>query len=65
MYFENKEDNAVTFSHSAQQKYASLGEIESKSKKLSPKKKVALELLHHSLGRISNISLMDRDTDYV
>ena len=33
-----------------------------KSTKIGPKKKVALELLHHRLGHISTRSLMDGDT---
>ena len=34
----------------------------SKSKKMSPRNKVGLELLHHRLGHISNISLVHGDT---
>ena len=37
----------------------------SKSKKIAPRKKVALELLHHRLGHRSTISLMDGDTENV
>ena len=37
----------------------------SKSKKIAPRKKVALELLYHILGHRSNISLMDLDTENV
>ena len=49
-------ENAVTFPHSAQQKYSFWGEIKkiSKTKKLSPRKKVYLELLHHGLGHRYN-----------
>ena len=44
-----------------------LGKIKqmSKPKKIAPRKKVALELLHHRLVRRSNISLMAGDTDNV
>ena len=64
VYFGNKEKNAVTLPHSAQQKHTSLGGIKqmSKTTKLAPRKKVALELLHHRLGHISTISLMNGDT---
>ena len=37
----------------------------SKSKKLAPRKKVALGLLYHILGHISTRSLMDGDTENV
>ena len=37
----------------------------SKSKKITPGKKVALELLHHILGHRSNESLMAGDTENV
>ena len=40
-----------------------LGGIKSKSEKLAARKKVDLELLHHSLGNISTISLMAGDTE--
>ena len=61
VYFGNKEKNAVTLPHIAQRKHACLGEIKqmSKSKKIAPKKKFALELLHHRLWHRSAISLMD------
>ena len=36
-----------------------------KSKKVSPRKKVALELLHHRLGHRSTILLMDGDIENV
>ena len=67
VYFGNKEKNAVTLPHRAQRKHAFLGEIKqmSKPKKLAPRNKVALELLHHGLGHISTISLMVGDTENV
>ena len=37
----------------------------SKSKNISPRKKVALELLQHRLGHRSTRSLMDGDTENV
>ena len=51
VYFGPKEKNAVTLPHIAQQKHEFLGEIKqtSKSKKIEPRKKFALELLHHIL----------------
>ena len=60
VYFGDKDKNAVTLPHSAQQKHAFLGKIKqmSKSNKIALRKKVALELLHHRLRHISNISLM-------
>ena len=55
VYFGEKEKNAVTLPHSAQRKYAFLGEIKeiSKTKKLPYRKKIALELLHQRLGQNS------------
>ena len=49
--FGNKEKNTVTLTHSVQRKHAFLGEIKQmyKSKIIAPRKKVALELLHHGL----------------
>ena len=60
MYFGDKEKNAVTLLHSAQRKRDFLREIKqiSKSKKISPRKKFALELLHHRLGHRYTRSLM-------
>ena len=60
LYFGDNEENEVTISHSVERKHALLGEIKSKSKKLAPRKKVALELLHHRLCHRSTRSLMDR-----
>ena len=55
VYFGEKEKNAVTLPHSAQRKHAFLGEINemSKTKKLTARKKIALELLHQILGHRS------------
>ena len=36
-----------------------------KSKKIAPRRKVDLGLLHHGLGQKSTISLMDGDTEVV
>ena len=60
VYFGEKETNAVTLPHSAQRKRGFLGEIKeiSKAKKLSARKKIALELLHQILGHRSNRSLL-------
>ena len=60
MSFGDKEKNAVTLPHSAQKKHAFLGEIKkmSKSKKIAPRNKVSLKLLHHRLGHRSTRSLM-------
>ena len=48
-----KEGEMRLLCHSAQRKHAFLGEIKqmSKSKKIAPRKKIALELLHHILGK--------------
>ena len=64
VYFGDQEKNAVTLPHIAQRKHDFLGEIKqiSKSKKIAPRKKVALELLHHELGNGYTISLMSGDT---
>ena len=50
--------------HNAQRKHVFLGKIKqmSKSKKLPPRKKVALKILHQILGQISTISFMSGDT---
>ena len=63
MHSCDKEKNAVTLSHSTQRKQAFWGEIKqiSKSKKISPRKKVALKLLHYRLGYKYTISLMAGD----
>ena len=60
-YFGDKEKNAVTLTQSAQRKHAFLGVIKKiyKSNKIAPRKKTALELLHHILEHISTRSLMD------
>ena len=66
VYFGNKEKNVVTLSHSAERKHAFWEEINqmSKSKKIAPRKKVALELLHYILGHISPRSLLAGATDF-
>ena len=63
LYFSDKEKYSVTLPHSAHQKHVFLGEIiqMSKSKKIAPRKKVDLELLHHILGHISTRLLMSED----
>ena len=64
MYFKAKEKNEVTLPHSAQRKHEFLGEIKkiSKTKKLSARKKIDLELLHQKLGHRSTRSLLAGDT---
>ena len=64
MYFVDIEKNAVTLPHSAQSKHAFLGKMKqmSKSMKIAPRKKFALELLQHRLLHRSTRSLMDGDT---
>ena len=67
VYFKAKEKNAVTLPHSAQRKHAFWEEIKeiTKTKKLSSRREIALELLHHRLGHRSTRSLLDVDSDYV
>ena len=67
VYFGAKESNAVTLPHSAHRKHAFLGKIKdmSKKKKLSARKKIALELLHQRLGHRSTRSLLAGYTDNV
>ena len=62
VYFGEKEDNAVTLPHSAVRKHASSGKIMEKSKKHPARNKIALELLHQSLGHRSTSSLIAGDT---
>ena len=51
LYFGSKYKKAVTLPHIAQRRHAFLGKIKeiSKTKKLAPRKKVALYLLHQGL----------------
>ena len=67
VYFEDKKENAVTLPHSAQSKYTSLVKTKekAKSKKVSPRNKLALELLHHILGHRYTRSLMAGGTENV
>ena len=67
MYIGDKEKKSVTLPHSAQRKHAFLGEMKQipKSNKIAPRKKVALELLHHRLGHRSTRLLMYGDTSNV
>ena len=62
VYFGDKKKSTVTLLHSAQRKHALLVKIKSKSTKLAPWNKVALELLHHRLVHRSTRSLMAVDT---
>ena len=64
-YFSDKKKNVVTLLHSAHRKHAFLVKTKEnfKSKKVTPRKKVALKLLHHGLGHRSTISLMAGDTE--
>ena len=67
LYFGAKENNAVTFPHSAQRKHTFLGKIKemSNKKKLPARKKILLELLHQRLGHRFTRSLLAGDTDNV
>ena len=55
LYFINKKKNAVTVTYSAQKKHAFWVKTKemSKSNKIAPVNKLALETLHHRLGHIS------------
>ena len=66
LYLGNKKKNAVTLLHIAQRTYEFLVKTEekNKSKKVAPRKKVALKLLHHRLGHRSTRSFMDGDTAF-
>ena len=57
----------MTLPYSAQSKHAFLVKIKekAKSKKVKPRNKVALVLLHHRLGHRSTRSLMAGDTENV
>ena len=63
IYLEDKEKNAVTLPHSTQRKHTFLVKIKQipKSRKIAPRKKAALELLHHRLGHRYTRSLMSGD----
>ena len=52
VYFKYKEKNAVTLPHSTQQRNEFWGKIKkmSKTKKLAPREKITLELLHQRFG---------------
>ena len=64
VYFGDKNKNAMTLTHIAQRKHKILVKTKekSKSKKVVPRKKVALELLHKKLGHRYTRSLMTGDT---
>ena len=64
VYFGDKEKNAVNLPHSAHQKHTFSGKIKQtpKTKKLAPRKKISLELLHQRLGHRYTKSLMSGDT---
>ena len=64
VYFGAKENNAVILPHIAQRKHAFLGKImeRSKKKKLPKRNKIALKLLHQSLGHRSTGSLLAGNT---
>ena len=63
VYSRSKDNNAVTFPHSAQRKHAFIGKTKgmSKKKKIRAKKRIALELLNQRLGHKSTRSLLDGD----
>ena len=67
VYFGAKENNALTSPQGAQKKHLFLGKIKEKSKKkkLPARNTIALELLHKTLGHISNRSLLAGDTTNV
>ena len=67
VYLGGKEKNEVTLPHSAQRKHVFLDKINQiyKSKKLAPRNKVALELLHHRLEHRYTISLMAGNTENI
>ena len=67
LYFLAKEKNEVTLPHSAQRKHEFSGEIQnmSKNKKIPPRKKIGLELIHQRLVHRSTRSLLAGDTDNV
>ena len=64
VYLGDKENNLVNFPHSAQRKHAFWGGVTqmSKTNKLTPRNKVALEFLKQRLGHRSTRSLMAVDT---
>ena len=64
VYFSNEKWNEVTLPHSSQKKHTFLvkTKVMSKPKKITPRKKVDLELLHRRLGHRSTRSLMAGDT---
>ena len=67
MYFGANEKDVLTLPHIAQRKHTFLGKIKemSKTKELSSRNKIALELLHLILGHRYTISLLAGDTDNV
>ena len=63
VYFGSENKNAVTLPHSAQRTHVFTGKIKNMSKKkVSARKKMALELLHQRLGHRSTRSLLSGDT---
>ena len=64
MYFGAKDKNAVTMPHIAQRKNTFLEKIKemSKTKKLTSRRKIALELLHQRLGQKYIRSFLSGDT---
>ena len=67
MYLGDRKKKSVTLPHSAQKKYDFLVKTKEmgKSKKVTPRRKFGLELLHHRLGHRSNISFMAGYTENV
>ena len=67
VYFGDNKENIITLPHSEQRKHEFLIKTwkNYNSKKISPRKKVALELLHHRLVKISTRSLMSGDTENI
>ena len=60
VYFDHGKENVYTMPHSAERKHAFLVKTKenTKSKKIAPRNKDALELLYHRLGHRSTRSLM-------
>ena len=64
VYFSNKEKNVITLPHRAQKKHTFLVKIKqmSKSNQIAPRRKIALELLHHRFRHRYIRSFMAGDT---
>ena len=67
VYFIDKKEKEINLPHSAKRKHAFTVKTnkKAKSKKIAPRKKVSLELLHNRLRHISTRLLMSGYTAYV